>query len=519
MHRLKNKELLILGLLFLLVAFPRSLYPDLDHADEYSDANVLNAGENFAKLGFIKCRFLPMFEPGLDSPQDLYTHYPPLGDIFNGLLRVIFKSDSLRLFRGVSLFFSLFTLLFWYLFVKVFTRNAFVSILAALFYLSSPLFLYGLDSLGIGYTEFLRSTVFLTFIIMVDSTGRRKKVFFTLLWGALVLESLFTFDYIIYFSLFFLLFKIVFRKTEEELPKAAILLLFLAPVFGFLLHLAQNIWYFGGVHTALQDMKNIAVERAAHSKDSSGVLNFPAWWQYVITRNFSLVLLFNYFILLPFFLFAAFLYRSLSSVNKKEIGPILRLLLIFAVCGISWYILFPSHSFAHTFLSFLSRHLMPFAAITFALFCYIVFSYIKINNPRNLAGKIILGIIILAIIWTGITQSSLPVTSENISQAKDFLVFKGCLLSLKARAGAKEEIGVNYFRYPFIRYYTGRHTIPLFDKQSLTGLPKPPEYFIFMPYGNPAAQELFQYLNQEYDKLFQCGSAKFPAVFFKLKAK
>jgi hypothetical protein len=160
---------------------------------------------------------------------------------------------------------------------------------------------------------------------------------------------------------------------------------------------------------------------------------------------------------------------------------------------------------------------MPLAAIAFALFCYIMFSYIKINNPSNLAGKIMLGIIIIAIIWTGVAQSSLPVTSEKIRQAKDFLVFKGCLLSLRARAGAKDEIGVNYFRYPFIRYYTGRHCAAVFDKPSLLELPKLPEYFIFIPYNNQAAAELLQFLNQKYVILFKCDSVRFPALFLKLK--
>jgi len=517
MHWLRNKQVFILGILFLFIAVPRSIFPDLDHADEYSDANVLNAGENFVRFGFTRCRFLPLFEPNLDAPKDLYTHYPPLGDIFNGVLRMLFKTDSLYFFRGVSLFFSLFTFLFWYLFIKEFSRSNFISLLAAIFYLTSPLFIYGVDSLGIGYTEFLRSTVFFSFIKMVNATGKKKRVFFSILWISLVLESLFTFDYIIYFSLFFLLFKIFFKKSKEALSKKTIFLLILAPIVGFSIHFLQNVWYFKGFLPALQDMKNIAVERVAHSRDASSNLNFAIWWKYVFARNFSLVFLFNYFILLPFTLFSCLLYQNLSSKTRAEIKPLLYLCIVFAICGINWYIVFPSHSFAHTFLSFLARHLLPCAALSFALFCYIIFSFAKENNPHNFLGKIPLAFIIIAIALTGIWQSSLPITPDNIRQAKEFLIFKKCLLNLKTHTSENDDIGVNYFRYPFIRYYTDRHCVVLFDKASLEELPSPPRYFIFMPYNNPSAQELFQYLNQKYNILFQCNSAKFPSVFFKLK--
>jgi len=512
-----NKSVIILAVLFLFIAIPRSIFPDLDHADEYSDANVLNAGENFARFGFIRCRFLPLFEPNLDAPEKLYTHYPPLGDIFNGVLRIIFKTDSLYLFRRVSLFFSLFTLLFWYLFIKEFSRSGFISFLAAIFYLTNPLFIYGVDSLGIGYTEFLRSTIFLSFIKMVNSSGRRKKIFLLILWASIVLETLFTFDYIIYLSLFFILFKILFRKSKEELSLKIIFLLLLAPIVGFLIHFLQNVWYFQGFSAALQDMKNIAIERVVQSKDSAMVLNFPVWWKYVFTMNFWLIFLFDYLILIPFALFSGFLYRYLSPKAKNEMKPALYLCVVFAICGITWYIAFSSHSFAHTFLTFLARHLLPLAAVTFALFCYIILSFARENNPRNLFGRIPLVLIIIIIVFTGIRKSSLPIMPENIRQAKDFLVFKKCLLNLKAQSNKKDEVGVNYFRYPFIRYYTNRRCIVLFDKASLEKLPALPPYFIFMPYNNPSAFELFQFLNQKYEVLSQCTSSRFPVVIFRLK--
>ena len=54
MNWLKNKyAIVILVILFLYIATPRLIFPDLDHGDEFADANVLSAGENFVKFGLI----------------------------------------------------------------------------------------------------------------------------------------------------------------------------------------------------------------------------------------------------------------------------------------------------------------------------------------------------------------------------------------------------------------------------------------------------------------------------------
>lgn len=91
----KKNVVIVLSILFLFITFPRIIFPDLDHGDEYSDAEVLSSGENFVRFGFIKTRFLQMHEPHLDKPENLYTHYPGLPDIINGFLRKVFKTDSL----------------------------------------------------------------------------------------------------------------------------------------------------------------------------------------------------------------------------------------------------------------------------------------------------------------------------------------------------------------------------------------------------------------------------------------
>jgi len=517
MFRLKNKYCLIfLGLLFFIIAIIRIVFYDLDHSDEFTDANILNAGENFIKFGFINCHFLPLHEPGLDAPQNLYTHYPPLADILNGLLRLIFRTNSLRFFRFVSLCFSFLGLLAWYFFIQNLTKSSLIGFLSSLFYLFNPLFIYGVDSLGISYTEFLRALIFLLFLKVLNTANLKRIIFFVFLWLAIVLETLFTFEYIIYLSLFFLLFKTLYPKEpDKKISLKEIFILWLAPIVGFMLHFLQNVFYFGSFLLALQDLKGAALQSVTQRPDATP-LNFPLWVQNVLLRNISLVAIFNYFLIFLCIFFVSLFYKVLTLQTQKIIRRLFRLGLIFLICGLSWYIIFPAHSWAHTFVLFLARHLIPAVAIGFSIFIYIIFSFIN-EKIGSLGYLKVLWLIVIFIIFNGIIRSELPVTPTKIKQAQEFIKFKKCLLKLKEISQEKDVVAVNYYRFPFMRYYTGRRFINIFDRASLEKLSVLPKYFILIPYDNPSTQELFQFLNQRYSTIFGCNSERFPTIFFELK--
>jgi len=507
----------ILTVIFIFIAIPRLRFPDLDHGDDYADGSILNAAENFARYGFIKCRFLPLYEPDKDKPDKLYTHYPPLGENFNGLLRILTKSSSLYNFRVAALLFSLLSIIFWYFFIREVTQSLFLGLFFSILYLTNPMVIFGIDSLGIPLSDLFRSLILLLFARMLSLSGGKKGIAFLCLWVLFMLSSLINYEYIIFLFIFFLLYKVVFKKSKRDLSLMGIFILFLAPVCAFLLHLFQNSWYFGSFSAAMQDLRHIAAERVAASKDSPVPLNLINWWQLVIMRNYSLVFIFNYSIIAAFSAFAFVLYRLLLPETRRKINLALKLSLLFMLCGMTWYMVFPSHSLAHTFVFFLARHLAPFAALSFAIFCYIVFSFVSERYPDNPFGRVILGALIIIIVLTGAFKSNLPITAEGIAGSKDFLIFKKSLLDLRAQSRPKDRVGVNYFRFPFICYYLSRGCDVVFDKPSLEKLPRLPRYFIFMPYQYQPAMELSQFLNQRYDILYQCRSGRFPAVFFKLK--
>ena len=499
------------------MAIPRIFFPDLDHGDEFSDANVLNAGQNFVKFGFIKCRFLPMFEPQANEPQQLYTHYPPLPDIINGIVRIIFKTDSLYLFRCISLLFAFGGLVFWYLFMKKLSGSNLLGFLCTIFFMANPTFIFVMDSLHeSSYSEFLRALILFAFMVYLNSRKNRKTLLF-FLWILIVLESLVTFEYMIYLSLFFVLFKMMYKFTKNSISWKEIAVLLSAPVFAFLVHFLQNVWYFGSFSSAYQDLRAIATQRIIDSKDSAIALNFFNWARFAFLQNFSLVFIFDFFVLLLMFFCGRLLFNMINSeVIRKRMVSSVYLGFIFAICGISWYIFFPAHSIAHAQLLFLSRHLLPLASLAFGSLFYIVLTAVRKNYMHNYFIKALAAIIIPITLFISISRSNLPIASDKIKWGRDFPAFKNCLLDLKKTSAENDAVGVNYFRFPFIRYYINRHCSVIFDRKSLEQLAVLPRYFIFFPYNDLPSNELFQFLKEKYTFLFQCESLRFPAVFCKL---
>jgi hypothetical protein len=116
-----------------------------------------------------------------------------------------------------------------------------------------------------------------------------------------------------------------------------------------------------------------------------------------------------------------------------------------------------------------------------------------------------------------VIRSDLPVTPASIAYARDFRDVEQALLAIRQDSGPDDTVAVNYYRYPFIRYYTSRHIERVFDKEALLSLGHEPEYFIFIPYNNDASKQLFEALNAKYALMSQCRSQRFPALIFKRK--
>lgn len=517
MRKLTGRQsVAILSILFAVLALLRLVFPALDHGDEYTDACALTAGANFAQRGFAACRFLPVFDISA-GPSPAYTHVPPLPDILNGVWRAVFHTESLRFFRSISLVFSYLDLLCWYFFVAILTSSPAFGLLAGLFYATNTLFIFGMDSLHtMCYANTLLSA-FLCGCAFLARPSRYKPLITVLLWVLYFLQSLTTYEYVIFTGLFLVLFKRLIISDKRALTKRDIGFLLTAPVAGFALHLLQNAWYFGSLSAAITDMKSIALQRMLNSSDSAVALNFLSWFNLVVLKNFSDVFLFDYMslFLMAFIGVAGYHFTKGRSRQRAYTGSCVFAILL--VCGFSWYIAFPSHSIAHAFVRFLARHLVFAASIGYATLIYILISLVRKLNPDSAVIKLFVGAVAAVIVLTGLLRSDLPLTPRAITFSADFANVEGALAKVRESSVPGDTIGVNYFRYPFIRAYTKLSTIPVFSADGLNSLDKLPEYFIFMPYSNDQAGTLFEVLNGKYDIMFRCRSGRFPAVFFKKK--
>ena len=98
--------------------------PRLNWGDPGSDYNVMTAGRNFQHYGFLKLHLTPyLLDPASMTAADralIYTHYPQLPDLVNGVERTVFGMSELAQFRLVALCFSFGSLFFVYALVAAY---------------------------------------------------------------------------------------------------------------------------------------------------------------------------------------------------------------------------------------------------------------------------------------------------------------------------------------------------------------------------------------------------------------
>ena len=326
----KDKRILIVciaivAMLYLPMAAARLHFPDLDHGDEYQDGIIMISGINFVRFGFIKTCFLPLFDLQQDSPHDLYTHYPPLPFIMNGVFRGLFHTDSLVLFRLISLCLSFAGILFWFFFVRRISDSSRLAFLCTLLYMTNTYFIYGMDSLSeFMYADFFLAAILFVFAMAAHAPAQRRGRWHAALWLLMFVESYITFEYAVYLTLFFILYRYLIKSPKRYPSWKSIIVFSCAPVAGFVLHLLQNAWYFGGINSAIGDLLGSAAYRMGGKNETS--LNFSLWFREVIVRNISLSFMFNYFVLLVCAFCAYVASGPLAAPQKQKVRFLLKML-------------------------------------------------------------------------------------------------------------------------------------------------------------------------------------------------
>ena len=204
-----------------------------------------------------------------------------------------------------------------------------------------------------------------------------------------------------------------------------IYLLLAIPVVSFLLHLAQVVCYLGGVMKTLDFMKVTLVRRVFDSPDAPGKLHFFAWFG-MLSHYFSQALIFPLLMNTVLVFSSIIFYYNSDGETKDKARKSLKLLFILLICGLTWYVLFPAHTYAHMYVGFLSA-----AYSSLCRYRHIDFAYLSWKTAVKSGVKLCLLLWCFTIFllgWELVQNSVLPINSKKIYQSGSFIKFKNALL-------------------------------------------------------------------------------------------
>ncbi|HEY6219549.1 MAG TPA: glycosyltransferase family 39 protein [Gemmatimonadaceae bacterium] len=238
--------------------------PRLNWGDSGSDYNVMTAGRNFARYGFLELRLTPnLIDRSVMTAADsglIYTHYPQLPDLMNGVFRSVLRMSDVVPFRFMALLFSFGSLAFVYALVAAFWSRQSAQLALAL-WVTNPLWIQHADYLHHGpYGAFFAagSLYFLTRFLRDERTQ-------TLLISGLFLVFTYwaSYDYWIFTPALLAVITVVhYRRPLDRRVIRSLGTLAAFAVAALLLKLATNVWALGGIGPFFRDLRFQFTERA-----------------------------------------------------------------------------------------------------------------------------------------------------------------------------------------------------------------------------------------------------------------
>lgn len=410
---IKKYEWLILLLMlvsfFVFVSFLVISFPFIDYArgDAYSDGDVLIAARNFARLGFWEAKLLPILQPHVLAQPRYYTHLPPLPDLVVGLLKVKMGITSLTHLRLLMLSVSTLALFFFYLLIKrLFSRE--IAFASLFFFMSNYVFFTHAYSLhAYPWTELFSFAGLFSFIVMTQSKGKFRNFLFLITFLCFFLQAQSSNEYIFYMAVFMLFYKLLLRPN---LKFRELGILFCAPLTAVLLRFLQVSWALGGMKAAFDDWIGAFLFRSVSSEMK--LANYLA----MIRVRFASIGVFGKKAFL--FWIAAFvlLLKATSGPNfNKSLNYFAKVILIFFISGISWWIVFHQHTWIHFFTG---RHLLPLTSLIFAA---IFVASLKIILLQDKALWLRLFSIVLIVLLIRIPFNEVRVFDKNASIKTDLV--------------------------------------------------------------------------------------------------
>jgi hypothetical protein len=294
--------------------------PRLNWGDSYSDYNVMTSGRNFQKYGFLKMRLTPvLLDASLLTSSDrrlLYTHYPQLPDLMNGVWRTVFRLSDLVQFRMMALAFSFGALFFIYRLIAGYWSREAAQVALAL-WVVNPLWVQHADYLHHGpYAAFFGfGGLYFLVQYLGNETRRSRLVAAGVFLFLLVLSS---YDYWFFIPLLYAMATIGHYRAVTKRACAILAALAAFALAAVIVKFGTNAWALGGVAALVQDLRFQWAERATGQSVS---LSYTAgiWPTLVgrVERCFTLLL----FPVAIFWLCAPFLRRRIPALAQGGPNP------------------------------------------------------------------------------------------------------------------------------------------------------------------------------------------------------
>lgn len=419
--------------------------PRLNWGDSASDYNAMNAGRNFAKYGFLKLRLTPfVLDPAYMTEADkvlIYTHYPQLPDLMNGVLRVVFRMTDLVQFRLVALCFSFGALFFVYRLISSYWSRGAAQIALALWVIN-PLWLQHADYLHHAPYAAFFGWGCLYFLIQYFRDERRR--------GYLAASGVFLFfvfmasyDFWIFIPLLLAMVTVGHYKAVRWPTIRFLSILASCAVAALVFKWGTNAWALGGVQAFIQDLRFQFTERATDT--AVRVAYDRGIWPTLlgrVERCFSLLLLpvAAFWLLAP--LFKRRWQGRLSGLETLRANPMLLLL-----AALPFLLVFRELWVGQYYPTLL---VLPFYAVACAVLIALL-----LEAPERWP-KLVGGALLGALAWNSI--------GEDVSFKKAFFD-RSAIASLQAEFDSVSQPGqqilVDHVFNAAYRYYFNRNTVEL----------------------------------------------------------
>lgn len=460
-----------------------STFDVLRPLDSWSDVNTLIAGENFAKYGFLPLHFQPVHYLGsLSETPHYYLHYPPLAELFNGLLQSM-GLRSLFVMRVISGLFFIIGLLFVYRGIGYVTGP--FAALCGIAFLGTTLYFmaYSTSIHTHAYNTFFLGVYLFLFIRAIDDVGQGKKQWI-LCWFILFFGALTSFEFILYMQLFSWIY--VLGKGQFRKRRWVLIFLGLAPVVGVALHFIQNSWATGWSF-AISDsfgfgsyQAGVSIERLrATVKLSAVVSRYSLKFFHVSWPCFALLAV-----------TVCACRKSISSRMEQHGGA---LLLAVLAASMSWYLFMPTHVLRHQHTS---NQLLVLVVVVMGCTFSLGLKLIRCRNSGLLIRTLIVSILVAVLL-------------NHAYEIKNFLSRQPSNYFRVARVLGSDALPEKSsylcspeFRSPYTKYFI-RRSIWICDKerledasflrrmQSYIAEDEPIRYFLFYHEGEYLTDELF----------------------------